>query len=142
MWSTDIWTLTGCVLTIISVVGNILQWMHGHELRKSFLSRAQASYNAFYRAATWADKIRFIEKEPTSPEQRLQAAIAYAHYLNGAADVERIEWIAFGREHLGRTLLMEHPAEPILDRLPKPHKNKNNAFRRVKHEEPSWRKGE
>jgi len=130
--------LIASVLTIISICVNIIQRNKRTELLKALRSRSQASYNYFYRIARLADKIRFLNKSEDNLETKLQNAISYAHFANGVADTARNDIVAFSREHLDFIPIEEHPAEPILDPLPRPGRTQPQQLSRAKAAIPSW----
>lgn len=113
------------VLTIVSGCVNVIQWSQRAELIKALRARSQAAYNYFFNIARQADTIRELEtSNPDEPiAERLQIAITHAHRITGCVDTARNDIISYSREHLNFIPLEEHPARPILSRLPQPRRS-------------------
>lgn len=112
-------TLLG-IASIASVCLNIIQYRHRAELMRALRARSQATYNCFFMIAHSSDSIRALEGAEGQASQELLVAISRAYNITGLADAARSEIIAFSREHLRFLPVEEHPAHPILDKLPSP----------------------
>lgn len=132
----DYISLIAGVTTLISVCLNIVQWRHRKSLITALKSRSQASYNYFFNVAYRSDYIRELKDKDLALEEKLNFAIHQAYGITGTADAARNDIISYCREHLNFIPVEEHPANPLIEPLPKP--GKNISGQTIKKEYPRW----
>ena len=101
-------------LTILSVLGNIIQYNKKRESEKALRSYAHSSYNHQYLIARACTRCRTLldENKGNLKKRHINMLLEQILYINGSVDTSRTSIIAYSREHLKFTPYYEHPAIP------------------------------
>lgn len=102
--------LVASVLTIASVVLNIIQYKIRRQEFKTLRSQAQTEFNAHFQIARACTRAR--NSTIADPEKKYEFLLCQIALITGISDVVRTSIISFGREHLDFVPFYEHPAEP------------------------------
>ncbi len=126
------------VVCLILISMNIVKAKRNKELQRALRSRMQAAYNQFSQIAQAATRIRNTNLNANKPEEKITVAMSQSSFIAGAANAARSDIIAYSREHLKFTPIMEHPSDPHRGKLSKPKKekktkapNENGGSRRI-----------
>ncbi len=98
------------VVSVISIVGNIIQYVKKKEYNKDLRSHVQSQYNNFYFIARCITRCRKNENEDIA--KKLDCYKDEVNIIRGICDSARISLIAFGREEINFEPYFEHPAYP------------------------------
>ena len=93
------------LLTIVSIFLNILLFLFSRKEKMSLKHFMQENYNAYYSIARSTTRT----KHNDFAKEYLTASL---HYIEGIADVQRNNIIAYSRVHLSFTPFYEHPQFP------------------------------
>lgn len=102
--------ITG-VIAAISLMVNILQWMHRIQEKKSLSSNAIDNYCSFHQIATFCDDARIRFDGETDPPPVAQYVIRLVDSVRGVADAARFSVKSYAQVHLGFTPKFQHPAD-------------------------------
>ncbi|MGA2611331.1 MAG: hypothetical protein ABSH01_28115 [Terriglobia bacterium] len=103
--STSAWTVLNSVVGVLSVillVGNVLQFLQSIATGSSLRVKAQADYNNWFRVAEIADQIK------ANPEN----AAELIRHISGMADMARNEIVAYSQEKLKFTPWFNPASKP------------------------------
>lgn len=102
-------TIVG-IITIISVLINIIQYYRRQQEYRSLRAQVQGGFNSQFLVARACTRAR--DSDPTGGSQTTSTLLRELDYIRGISDAARSSLIAFSREHLGFLPKFEHPAEP------------------------------
>ena len=100
----------GGIITIASVVCNILQYSWSRSDKETLRSRAQAEYNVNFMIARACTRAKNAKLDSSNAD--VNYLLREMSYINGIADIARNDVVAFGREQLAFVPFFEHPAYP------------------------------
>lgn len=101
------------VISLISVVTNVVQFVQKRDRIKEIRSQMQTQYNQHFSIARKCTSIRQIEENyDLSTEEKYHKIIQEVRVIQGIADSARLSIIAYSREHVNHTPFFEHPAFP------------------------------
>lgn len=100
----------GCFVTILSLVGNIVQYMQKKNHEKNLRAHLQATYNMFFQIARAETKVR--NNISANDEEKSNALRIALERITGTSDAARTTIIAYSRETMDFIPFYEHPAFP------------------------------
>lgn len=105
------------VLTVLSVILNIYQFLRRRDLKRMYYSTQFAAYNNNYRVAELVQTCHalFVPDRPT--DACFQKIVQNVEQCIGIVDSVRSDILAFTERYLGLSVWRQHPAHPDQDLL-------------------------
>ena len=99
------------VVAVVSVVVNIIQWMHRRQEKKSLSSNAIDTYCYFHQVATFCGDAKMRYEQETEPSPLAQYMLRLIDSINTLAGAARLTVKSYSQVHLGFTPKFQDPGD-------------------------------